>query len=359
MKVATRIACILWGFKRAEFYRGLADAYIRKVAVRDFLAREFENARLVGDWAGLSVIRFLSARLASGDVRSLERLFERVVPKSDVVALSAVDAAGDQPAALEKVADFVDFKIRNLKTISKQLMLPAVSAPLAGGVIAVSAEIMVSVSKDTPPEVWTGFNGFARALAFLIVDYWFGIVLAICALMAVVWWALPHWTGRTRAFADEYVPGFGLYRDHHAAVMLSSIAMMISSGLTVRQALEDLRSHANPWLKWHIRLMLRSLQSDPTDYLTAFSRGLMPKVVRARLGSLTDSAKSFDDALIALGTKEIQRLERRVALSASSFSWALMGAIGTIAVILSVAQMTVGSSLAQIDNPVKTLNRGR
>ncbi|WP_208512308.1 hypothetical protein [Variovorax paradoxus] len=51
-RIMFKIYCFLWGFGRSQFYRDLADALSRRVALRDFLEREASNARMLKDDTG-------------------------------------------------------------------------------------------------------------------------------------------------------------------------------------------------------------------------------------------------------------------------------------------------------------------
>jgi type II secretory pathway component PulF len=271
--------------------------------------------------------------------------------------LAAVDDAGTNKAlALERAADAVDFQIRGMKALLKNLVMPALALPIVGAMCVITSEIVVGIAKNSPPEVWKGFNGLVRWLAEWINANAVSIPVAIVVLVAVTVYILPRWKGPARLKADKAV-GFSLYRDYNAAVVLSALAMMISSGKTLRQALDDLRATASPWLRWQLQRVINSLEENPTDYMAAFSRGLMPPTVRARLASLLDSSKSFDEALITLGTSEVGRLETNVKLSAEAVNYSLTGVLVAVAVILSIGQMTIASALSSASEPSKLLQR--
>jgi len=225
-----------------------------------------------------------------------------------------------------------------------------------GAICLVTANIIASIAQSAPPSVWVGFNGFVKDLASLINSQWAVMLGTLVALTAITVYSLPRWIGKFRLKADK-LPGFSLYRDYNAAVVLSAMAMMIGSGKTMMQALVDLRVNANPWLKWHLQRIIRSLEDNPTDYITAFSRGLMPIGVRARLATLLDSSASFDAALVALGTKEVVRLESAVKTSAETVNWTFTGILMTLAVVLSIGQMTIASALSQASEPNQLMQK--
>ena len=356
-RILIKLAALLWMFRRPLFYRDMADAFKRKVSIRDFLQREVDNARLLKDETTLLIMKALVNRYASGNGSSLRELMHGIAPASDMMLLSAVDDATDGKAeALERAADAVDFQIRSFRTLMVSLATPAIALPLVGALCIITSEIIASIARDAPSSVWVGFNGLVRLIAEFINAHWGKVFLAILASVVLIIWQLPRWTGSYRVKADN-LPGFSLYRDYNAAVVLSAMSMMIGSGKTMKQALEDLRLNATPWLRWHLQRVINSLDDNPTDYMTAFSRGLMPLSVRARLNSLLDSSKSFDVALVALGTSEVKRLEGAVKVSAETVNWTLTGALVTLAVVLSIGQMTIASALSNESDPIKLMQK--
>jgi hypothetical protein len=356
-KIIVTLAALLWMFRRSNFYRDMADAFDRKVSIRDFLQREVDNARLLKDDTTLLLMKLLVRRYASGNGASLRELLYEIAPASDMMLLSAVDDAVEGKAeALKRAAEAVDFQIRTFKTILVSLATPAIAVPLVGALCIITSEIIASIARDAPASVWVGFNGIVRIIAEFINAHWGKVFLSICATVIFVLWQLPRWTGSSRVRFDS-LPVFSLYRDYNAALVLSAMSMMIGSGKTMRQALEDLRLSATPWLRWHLQRVINSLDSNPTDYLAAFSRGLMPLSVRARLNSLMDSSKSFDAALVSLGASEVKRLEGAVKVSAEMVNWTLTGALVALAVVLSIGQMTIASALSTESDPIKLMQK--
>ena len=350
-RIFFKLYCFLWSFDRAHFYRDLADALARKVAIRDFLERAASNSRILNDGVSLRVLQAMSARLASGQGHKISEVVQGIAPAADQLLLKAVDDAGaSQDEALTMCAAAVEFQQRALKVMAYQLLVPVVAIPIVGALCYITSQIISGIAASgTPDSVWTGYNGLVRWLADSINEYAVAIGLATALLVAAAIYWLPRWTGSMRLKVESW-PGLSLYRDYNAAVVLSALAMMIRAGKTMREALEALRAASQPWLRWHLTRIITSLEDNPTEYITAFGRGLMPPTVRARLASLLDSAK-FADALVVLGTTEVDRLEKRVYLSASTVNWTLTGFFVSIAVVLSIGTMTIASALSKEGDP--------
>jgi hypothetical protein len=348
----------LWRSQRGVFYRDMADALRRKVGLRDFLAREVNNRLLLKDSTGLAIMRHLSDRYATGQGITLRELLAKTSPGSDGLLLMSVDEASDKATALERVADTVDFQNESLKIVRSNLLMPALAVPIVGILCVITAQIILGVAQDASPKVWEGFNGQVRWVATLISNYWWAVITGLLGAVGLIGYQLPRGIGAWRIAADEW-PLLSLYRDYQAAIVLSGLAMMLDSGKTLRQSIDDMRPSASPWLRWQLARMALSLEDNPRDYLAAFSRGLMPRTVRARLSSLLDSSKSFDEALVSLGSREVKRLQDNIATSAKAMNWTLTGVLVGLAVYLSIGQMTIVSALSKETEPSQVTRTAR
>jgi hypothetical protein len=341
-----KIYVLLWRMSRELLFRDLANAMQRRVGIREFLTRELSNSVLTKDAAGKAVMNLLLVRLAGGDGDTLQNLFRGIAPGTDQILLATVDDAKDKVGALEALADTIAFKQRSLKLLAVNLAVPVLALPLVGGICLLTSEAIASIAQSAPPAVWVGFNGFVRSLADFINAYWAltftGIVGACVALVM----SLSRWTGPVRGKVEEW-PVFDLYRNFNAAIVLSALAMIISNGKTLREALDVLRVGASPWLAWQLRMVIHSLEDNPSDYAAAFGKGILPLRVRGRLMSLSDSAPTFDAALVQLGMSETARLETAVKVAAVTVNWTLTGILLSVALTLGIGPMTIASALSQ------------
>lgn len=357
-QVVFLIQAWLWSWSRVAFYRDLADAIRRRVGLRDHLQRQVSNQLLLKNPLGLGVMRHLALRHARGQGVTLRELMAQAAPRADALLLLSVDEAADKAQALEHAADAVAFQLQSFKLLLRHLLMPLVALPIVAALCIITANIIAGVAADAPPQIWSGFNGQVRAVAFFIQSHWPVLIAVLVITSALLVYSLPRWTGRLRLRFDE-LPVFSLYRDYHATWVLSSLAMMLAAGKTLRHALDDLRVAASPWLRWQLQRVVLALDDNPTDYLGAFSRGLMPRSVRARLASLLDASRSFDEALRALGSQETHRLQSHVELSAQALNWTLTSVLVALAVYLSIGQMTIVSALSREADPVRLMQSHR
>jgi len=310
---------------------------------------------MLSDDVTLRIVIAMQHRLRAGHGNKLTDLLRGIAPASDQMLLKSVDdASANQVEALLMVADAVEFQQRTLKTLAFEMLTPAAAVPLVGAMCIITARIVAGIAADSPPEIWTGFNGLVSKLATTINTYAVPFGIAFVLFVVALVFLMPKWIGPLRQRVESWIV-FSLYRDFNAAVVLSALAMMLRSGKSMREALEALRAGARPWLRWHLAMILRSLIDNPTNYIGAFGRGLMPLTVRARLASLMTSSQSFDAALATLGSSEISSLEQRVAMSAKSLNWAVTGTLVVLGVVLSIGTMTISTALQEESSPARMM----
>lgn len=347
----------LWNLKRVDFYEDLADAIERKVALRDFLETQMRNSEMLKNDTGVAVYRHLLLRLTGGHGTTYRDLLASVVPRGDLMLLGAVDDSVNRKVeALLAVVKAIEFQNRSLKTLAFNLAMPAIIVPGVAILSYVMALTVKQIGNTAPPGVWEGFNGFVRWLSIFLLDNGLWVTLGVIALVSLFVYSLPRWTGNWRLKADNMF-GYSLYRDYSAAVLLSMMSMMLTAGKTIKESVELLRQDASPWLRWQLNRILMSMQDNPNDYMAAFSRGVMPKNVRARLASLMDSAKAFDEVLVIIGNKEIGKLEARVKASAVSMNWSLVTIFLVLASVLSAGQMTIATAMNRESDPSRMMVR--
>ncbi len=346
---------IVFASSRVELYRDLAAMYRRGEPMLSFLEGEISNARLTGQHARRVVLGVILARYTSGaEGGRIEYLLRPVVPAADLMMLASVGRADDKARAFEALADAVALQGRMRAIVLTQSVLPAAILAVSAVMIAIVAKVLQSIDKSTPiyvrDEVWSGFNGFAKVLADLSLQYGLAGLLALGTAVALLLWSLPRWRGALRLRADR-LPLFGLYRDLQAGLVLSAMAMMLRAGETLRGTLEDLARQAGPVLRWQLLRVIRSLDHEPTRVVDAFGRGLLSPYLLARMATLARSAKSLPDVLVELGTTEGERVLARLRRAAVIASAAVVGLLAGTATVLGVASMTVPATFAAVTEP--------
>lgn len=359
---------------RADFYRQLAKSIEVKEQLRGFFAAELAISRHphTRDDSRALALSTLLAAVSRGDGYQLSQLLNTVMPASDRMMLCALDVARDQPASLRAVADALDRQAQARSMIARALLPPLILLPGVGGFCYVLAtQSLPIIVKMAPPSVWTPLNQAVRVLAEAVQFHGLtAIVLAMSATAGLVY-ALPRWTGRLRNRLESLAPArrlmlfpiwpltmtLSLYRDFKVSQLLTSLAVLLGSGMTLTEALAQLRRASSPWLNSHLRQVLRHLQVAPTDYVAAFSRGLLSPALLARVASAVRTNPHFDRVLIDLGTRENQSLQTHIADTARRVNATLIAGCGALVIFLYVGQLSITQTLTAELSPSQQMLR--
>lgn len=148
-----------------------------------------------------------------------------------------------------------------------------------------------------------------------------------------------------------------MYRDFQAGLVLSALAVWLGTGRNLKESLEAILENSSPYLKSHIRRILNHLNSKPTEYVEAFSKGLISHRLLAKMGSSIRNSPSFSDVIIEIGTKGNREARDQVTKNAAVMNFTFVGIFVSIVVFLYVGLMNISSSMQVEMNPVRQIQR--
>lgn len=345
--------------KRSDFYRDLGEMFSRSEPMLSFLEGEIANARHTRQHSRAAALRQILRRLQSGEnAGRLGFLLDGVMPRSDAMMLVAVDRAADKPAALDALAEAVDTQGAMKHMVASYAVLPVAMIPLCYALMALLSQVILAVRQSAPAylqeELWKGFNGLAKVLAEFTYHHGPIAFSLFLTLVVGVILSLPRWRGTVRLRVENW-PVFSLYRDFQAGLLLTSLAMLLQTGCTLKAAIEDISASSSSWLRWHLLRVLAALDDNPNAMIEAFGRGLLSPYMLSRASTLKRSAPTFSDVLIELGTKEGPRVLNRVKLTAITANVAVVGILFCLSGVMAIASMTVPSRFSSLMEPTSRM----
>lgn len=359
---------------RSEFYRELAKSIRKGEPMRQFVEAELAVATnpATGSASKAHAMRGALRQLSTGREHSITAAIGVIMPSSDKLMLGAVDRSRDQPATLEILANAVDDQM-----VAKKAIFIAVAKPslyLAGAsalAYMISTEAIPAIEKTAPAEIWTPFNDSVRILANVINNY--GVLICVVAMLLVLFFVsqLPKWRSSLRLKMERCNPTLAMwltpiapwmlplamYRDFQAGLVLSALAVWLGTGRNLKESLEAILENSSPYLKSHIRRILNHLNSKPTEYVEAFSKGLISHRLLAKMGSSIRNSPSFSDVIIEIGTKGNREARDQVTKNAAVMNFTFVGIFVSIVVFLYVGLMNISSSMQVEMNPVRQIQR--
>jgi type II secretory pathway component PulF len=360
--------------ERTAFYRELARSIESREQLRSFLSAELAISRnpSTRNSSRATALALMQRQLSMGNDYRLSHLLGRVMPQSDRLMLSALDFSSDRPATLRSLADAIEQQKRARQVIGQSLLPPLILLPgVAGFCHVLATQSIPVIVKMAPPAVWTPFNQSVRSFAEVIQRDGGWLMLATVCTTVLVTCALPRWTGRARSQLENLKPrarwllfpvfpltlALSVYRDFQVSQLLNALAVLLESGMTLTEALQRLRRHAQPWMRSHLQRVLAHLQVAPTDYVPAFSRGLMSPALLAAVASAVRNNPRFDQVLIELGTRENVHIQNHIAKTAKRINSTLVASCGVLVLFLYLGQLSITQSMTAELSPTQQMLR--
>ncbi|AJW93608.1 type II secretion system (T2SS), F family protein (plasmid) [Burkholderia gladioli] len=216
----------------------------------------------------------LQKRKKIADAQAIHRVYLAVVsgktllvamgklPPTEASMMAAGAATGAYPKAMQQILELRERVGRITGLIARAVTEPSVYlAGLYGFCYVIGSQVTPTLVDAIPPENWSASTRTLYVLGWAATS-WFapvaGAVALALGLACVI--ALPRWTGPGRAFFDEYVFPFTLYRELNGAAWLDTFSRQIKSGIAEASALEQQTKFANPWLASRLRPLWQGIR---------------------------------------------------------------------------------------------------
>lgn len=323
---------------RATFYRAIADGldaqrtpYAMVTDMRVVAKRRLSKRGLV------PIYDAILPRIEDG--RQTARALEPWVPDAEAGMLRNAEATG--PDALH--AAFAE--LGGLLTRQAEARKKLVKAALTNGALLLAGfGLMVFVAKKLAPTIgpMTRKADIASRmpvtvryyeLTSFVLDHGVALLLAAGIFIAATLVLLPRWTGRVRAFYDQYIPPFAQYQRFRATIFLSSTAAMMRSGITLKAILASQAEHGSRWMRVHTAHMREVLDAGQGE-VAAISAGPLPHST-ADILQMYQSIPRFQDVMTRLAEANFKAYEASIA-----FLSTLLGLfISTLIAALGIATL--------------------
>lgn len=331
---------------RAEFYEDLAESLDDRAVLVDHLKKHMVRAKANG--SKLSGLYALWLRRM--DTLSFSGALRGTVPTMDSMVLLAAESSGNLPQGLR----FLTFSVRSVAkirgTIIMAITMPVVVIAMITGMMYGFGAFMVPIlSSIVQVEHWPAMGRLMYAVSMFVLHYGLYMFAGMGAVVAAVMWALPNWSGTTRAKFEGLFP-FSLYRDYNSAVMLVSLSGLMQSGTSLVGSLKAIRTSSPPWLSWHMSQVLRRLDKESATPGRAFDTGVMPKDLYERVLDYGERS-SFQSALKKIGNQSLENLDKAVQKKAKIVNQLLLALSGGImAMVIGSVMLTAQQARVELSS---------
>ncbi|MGT2460230.1 hypothetical protein ACU4GI_46960 (plasmid) [Cupriavidus basilensis] len=267
--------------ERGDFYVDLAQSMraMPGVPITQFLenyAKRY-NKRAIGKMAQYWLTRFSETGTFTESIRG-------TVPNEDLTLLAVSEKAGDLASGLQSLGENI---VAMAKTKQEMIMTMAsgiVLIVLLHAFLAIQAFlVMPQLEKAMTANADASTIGLLPTVLFgaarVFRTWWPLEAVILVAIIAWIFWSLPRYTGRGRAWLDNHVLPYQMYRDFQGAaffVALGSVTKLIGAQIIqIADALQRIRQNSVRWLAWHIDRIMENMENEPTAKGELFNTGIV------------------------------------------------------------------------------------
>ena len=156
-----------------------------------------------------------------------------------------------------------------------------------------------------PLDEWPQNGQMFMHLANFIEDWWWTIIIVVITFQVTLTQILRKFVGDSRLIFDKIFP-FKTYREIVAAYFMEIIGLLLSNGITFKDALNLIQRKTTRYLAWHIYMMQFRLSGGRENIADVLDTGLIDHADILRL-KVISKGKNFEVALSRLGAQAAQK----------------------------------------------------
>lgn len=317
---------------RADFYYDLAGALEDRVPLFTILRKYEARARTRNPGEALVYMDMIQS-LGTGSLTEALRDF---APSNELIMIDALQNVGDTSMAegLRFLSSTVEKTDAMVAAARKAVMYPMIlivvfSAMLTG----FSTQIVPILSDLLPPEKWPFLGRILYWISQTIIHYGLFIAAGFIGALVVFFYSLPRWRGDLRKRLDEYLP-YSFYRDFSGAMLIVALASLMRTGVSLRSSLERAMHYSSPWMRQHLREILKNLaKARTTQFGEAFQTGVLNQYLEDRVQDASERRNPVE-AFVKIGVGSIDRVIANINKSAARMSTAILVVCGIVLFIM-------------------------
>lgn len=194
----------------------------------------------------------------------LAAAIEGWAPRDEQMLISAGEQSGRLSDALVNTSEIMVAKTKIRKAVVGGLLYPLIMTMVALSVLVMfSYKIIPEFAKVVSDDKWHGSARLMIDMANFTRDWLVVmIVLAISAVVAL-FLSFSRWSNGMRIKLDKYPP-FSIYRMLQGSAWTISLAALVSAGVRVENAVQQLGDGAGTWMSDRTSACLRGMRSGLT-----------------------------------------------------------------------------------------------
>lgn len=267
----------------------------------------------------------------------------------EAAVISSGERAGDVRGAFGDAIAMIEARQRIKQAVMGAAAYPVVLLGMLCFLLNIVAnDLIPKLSAVSDPNAWTGPAHILYLIANFVTNWGKLALLGLFGAIVAIAVSLPRLCGKVRVRLDDLAP-WSIYRVIHGSIFLLNIAMLIRSGVLLKDALQITWKNAgSAWLKERVHLVMDRLSAGAGfgDALSETGTNF-PDKEAIRYLRLLSKLQGFDKVMAAFARQWLESTIEKVKTIARGFlvvSILLMG--GTLGLVVI--------SMSDIENAIQT-----
>ena len=317
---------------RADFYYDIAGALEDRVPLFTILRKYEARARTRNPGEALVYMDMIRA-LGPG---SLTEALRDLAPSNELIMIDALQSVGDATMAegLKFLSSTVEKTDAMVDTARKAIIYPMILVVLFSIMLTGFSVFIVPILTELlPPEKWPFLGRVLYWISQMIIHYGIFIALTVIGLVIAFFYSLPRWRSDLRKKFDQILP-YSFYRDFSGAMLIVALASLMRTGVSLRSSLERSMHYSSPWMRMHLREILKNLaKARTTHFGQAFQTGVLNQYLEDRVQDASERRNPVA-AFVKIGVGSIDRVIATIQKSAARLSSIILIFCGIVLFIM-------------------------
>lgn len=265
------------------------------------------------------------------------------IPPSEFMLINAGMTTGDPVEGLRKTIVLAKSSAENKAAIKGGLIMPVILFSLILVMVLGFRIKMVPIFEAILPiDQWPPMAGSLYTFSSMLYDNFFISSIITGIIVFIIVSTMNIWHGRIRDVFDK-LPPWSMYRSYQGSSFLISLSSLMSAGVAGYDAIETMNSNASPWMKRHLKQIMKKIKQGSTPG-KSLSTGMLDKETA---GDIEDYAEltSFEKAIDQIGTRALHESVEKTKAKMKIVSNLLLVAV-------AVSIVTIYASIFELQQTV-------
>lgn len=316
--------------KRLLFY-GLMRDFVRDgIPIYDAL-REIESGSKSLKMFPTEILNSIMMAMRGQGGRAPRTLGEALrdwVPPVEAALIDAGEQAGKLAEGLDEVTNLIAAKTKITGTIIGAMVYPVILTLMLGGFLWMISAHLIPVLEDIlPRDKWPSMGrllGWISDHSVAIIALLFGSIFLVATTFIAT---ATRWAGQQREVFDRFVAPWSVYLEVQAAMILTSLSMLIAAGVPVSSSLAQMHAIGSPWQRYYLERIqgrMRRGMSEADAIAGSAGDGSLFDAWTVWEIRMYGSRTSFARSLKSLASRSMDRLGKRIQVQFSVLRNVLM-----------------------------------